>query len=349
MTRSDVRSEVGPADVRQAAVRLAGKVSRTPILTSPELDHALGTKVACKAENLQRTGAFKLRGALNHMLTLPAATLARGVIGASSGNHGHALAVAARMLGTRAVVVVPGDAPLVKADAIAANGAQVCRYDRRTADRDAIVARIAVSQGLSVVPSADSPQVMAGAGTVALETLQELPSAEVLLVPVGGGGLAAGCATIAKHLHPAIEVIGVEPASGDDTARSVRAGRRVVIPPPATIADGLAHTSPSAGCFAINQRLLDDVVTVADDAIAAAMALCLRYLHVVVEPSGACALAALVAGRLPARRGKIAVVLSGGNVDWHTFRNEIDDDHTRRLRGLPGMPPGLAATSGASA
>lgn len=347
MIRNGEHARVSPADIYQAAARLADKITRTPMLSSPELDQALGVHVACKAENLQRTGAFKLRGALNHMLTLPAPSLALGVIGASSGNHGHALAVAARTLGTRAVVVVPDDAPAVKVDAITASGAQVHRYDRRAADRDAIVARIADSQGLSVVPSADSSQVMAGAGTVALEIMQELPRPGALLVAVGGGGLAAGCATIAKHTHPGIKVIGVEPASGDDTARSLRAGQRVVIPPPATIADGLTHTTPSPRTFAINQRLLDDIVTVDDHAIAEAMALCLRHLRVVVEPSGACGLAALVARKLPETCGRIAVVLSGGNVDWYTFRVLIDNIHARRLSGLPGLPSHRKALSGA--
>jgi threo-3-hydroxy-L-aspartate ammonia-lyase len=345
VTRHGDHARLSPGDIYQAAARLAGKITRTPVLSSPELDHALGAQVACKAENLQRTGAFKLRGALSHMLTLPGPALARGVIGASSGNHGHALAVAARMLGTRAVVVVPDDAPSVKVDAIAANGAQIHRYDRRSADRDAIVATIAESQRLCVVPSADSLQVMAGAGTVALEIMQELREPGVLLVPVGGGGLAAGCATIAKHIHPTVRLIGVEPASGDDTAQSLRAGRRVAIPPPTTIADGLTHTMPSPGPFAINQRLLDDVVTVDDDAIAEAMALCLRHLRVVVEPSGACGLAALIAGRLYGGCDKIAVVLSGGNVDWHTFRVLIDNSHARRLRELPGMPSHRGAVS----
>lgn len=347
MIRNDDPGTLSAAHIRQAAARLAGMITRTPMLSSPELDHALGAQVVCKAENLQRTGAFKLRGALNHMLTLPAPRLARGVIGASSGNHGHALAVAARMLGTRAVVVVPHNAPTVKIDAMAASGAEVHRYDRRAADRDAIVAGIADSQGLSVVPSADSSQVMAGAGTLALEIMQELPRPGGLLVAVGGGGLAAGCATIAKDIHPAIKVIGVEPASGDDTARSLRAGQRIVIPPPATIADGLTHSTPSPRPFVINQRLLDDVITVDDSEIAEAMALCLRHLRVVVEPSGACALAALVAGKVPAGCGSIAVVLSGGNVDWHTFRALIDHAHTRRLSGLPGMPSRRRAVTSA--
>lgn len=192
-----------------------------------------------------------------------------------------------------------------------------------------------------MVPSADSPLVMAGAGTVALEIMQEPHRPDALLVPVGGGGLAAGCATIAKHISPAIKVIGVELATGDDTARSLRQGRRVVISALATIADGLAHTTPSPRPFAINQRLLDDVVTVHDSAIAEAMAL---YLRVVVEPSGACALAVLVAGKRPGGCGRIAVVLSGGNVDWRTFRSLIDRSYERRPGGLPGMPS-LASTT----
>jgi threonine dehydratase len=196
---------------------------------------------------------------------------------------------------------------------------------------------LAECRGLSVVPSADSADVMAGAGTVALEVIEDLDQPDVLLVPVGGGGLAAGCVTIVKHLHPETKVIGVEPASGNDTARSLRAGRRVTIPPPVTIADGLTHTAPAPGPFAINLRLLDDIVTVDEEAIAEAMALCLQHLRVLVEPSGACGLAALVAGTLPQLYRKIAVVLSGGNVDWPTFHVLIDSTHTKWARG-PSSP-----------
>jgi threonine dehydratase len=310
--------------VRQAGAALAGVAVRTPLLSASGLDAAVGAGVVCKAENLQRTNSFKFRGAYHHLVTLPGPVRDRGVVAASSGNHAQALALAARLLNTRATVVVPADIPATKADAIARLGATVVTYRRGVDDRDAIVADLAHSRGLAVVPSADSPAVMSGAGTVGLEFLTDVPDLSVLLVPVGGGGLAAGCATIAKAMSPRTRVIGVEPVAGNDTHLSLQAGRRVTVPAPETIADGLRHTTPAAGPFAINQRLLDDVLTVTDDQIAEAMALALTHLKVVVEPSGATGLAALIGGAVPSGWGRIGVVISGGNVDWAVLRSLTD-------------------------
>jgi threonine dehydratase len=321
-------------DVRAAATRLAAAAARTPLLTCPALDASLGTRVVCKAENMQNTGSFKFRGAYHHLATLAPAERARGVVGASSGNHAHALAAAAVMFGIRATAVVPADAPAVKLEAIARHGADLVTYDRVRDDRDAVVTQLAEARGLTVVPSANSVAVMAGAGTVAAEILDEAPDVDTLLVPVGGGGLAAGCATLAKAAASGIRVIGVEPVTGDDTRRSLRRGLRVSIDPPATAADGLAHTTPAPLPFSVNARLLDEVVTVSDDAIAEAMTLCFTHLKIVVEPSGATALAALTAGQVRPGSGRMAVVISGGNVDWTRFRALIS---RRTIRGLPGL------------
>ncbi|MDI2129937.1 pyridoxal-phosphate dependent enzyme [Yinghuangia seranimata] len=312
--------------VEAAARLLDGVAVRTPMLSSPLLDAELGVRVAAKAENLQRTGAFKFRGAYHHVATLPPDARMGGVIGASSGNHAQALALAARLLGTRATVVIPHDVPLAKLDAIRRTGATVATYRRGVDDRDALVAELAAMHGLAVVPSADSVPVMAGAGTVAAEILRDAPDVDTLLVPLGGGGLAAGCATYVKAVKPGTRVIGVEPAGADDTRRSLLRGRRVSIPAPRTIADGLTHTTPSAGPFKVNRRLLDDVLVVDDHAIAEAVRLCFRHLHVVVEPSGATAMAALLGGALGGDPGRTAVVLSGGNVDWGTFRTMMEAD-----------------------
>jgi threonine dehydratase len=309
--------------IRQAADLLHPAALRTPLLTSPGLDAAVGQPVLCKAECLQRGGSFKFRGAYHRLRRLPPAARAGGVIAASSGNHAAALALAAQILATHATVVLPADAPASKAAAARRRGATIVVYDRHRDDRDTIVADLAAAHGLTVVPSADHPDVIAGNATVALEILADTNHIDTLLVPIGGGGLAAGCATVVKALTPATRVIGVEPAAGDDTARSLRAGTRQTIPTPTTIADGLRHTTPAQLPFSIMQRLLDDVLTVSDTDITAAVTLAFTHLKTVIEPTGAAALAA--ASQIHPRRGKIAVVLSGGNADWTTLHPMLAD------------------------
>lgn len=329
--------EIGIDDVRTAQARLAGIITATPMLSSPALDERCGVPLVCKAENLQRTGSFKLRGALNHVLSLDERARGRGIVAASSGNHAQAVAFAARYVGTRAVVVVPEDAPAVKVSAVLALGAEVVTYRRGEDDRDALVAEIASTRGLAVVPSADSPAVIAGAGTVAAEMVTADPRIMTVVVPVGGGGLAAGCAVAAKALDPGIRVVGVEPETACDTMLSLSAGHREVIPQPRTIADGLTHTTPAALPFAVNCALLDQLVTVTDEQITAAMAACFRELKVVIEPSGACALAAAMFERIAPGRGLMGVVLSGGNTDWKTFlalTGRIEDGEGDGLSGL---------------
>lgn len=230
-----------------------------------------------------------------------------------------------------ATVVIPADAPAPKVEGIRALGGRVVTYHRDSENRDALVAEIAARDGLAVVPSANSRHIMAGAGTAALELLTDHPEIETLVVPVGGGGLAAGTATIAKHLYPGIKVIGVEPEEGADTLLSMRCGQRIALPEvPATIADGLGHTSPSPMTWAVNSRLLDAVVTVTDLDITTAMAFAFRHLKVVAEPSGACVLAAVLAGHVPHESGMIGVVISGGGVDLPTFHRLISQATHRK-------------------
>ncbi|WP_262062086.1 threonine/serine dehydratase [Streptomyces sp. STR69] len=310
-------------DVYQAAERIGGRVVRTPVLTLPELDTELGAQIFLKAELHQITGAFKIRGALNKLLTLPPDTLRKGVVAASSGNHGRAVATLARGLAVPAVLVLPADAPAAKIEAVRREGARVVLYDPVRDDRDALTACIAAEEGLQILPSSDDPVVAAGHGTLALELFATTGPLDRLVVPVGGGGLAAGCATVAKTLYPDIEVIGVEPRDGDDTARSLRAGHRVSVPTPDTLADGLRHQSPGRFTFEVNRCLLDTVVTVDDDEIAAGMGELWRHGRLVVEPSGACALAAVLARRPDPAGRRVGVVLSGGNVDEERFHRII--------------------------
>jgi threo-3-hydroxy-L-aspartate ammonia-lyase len=307
------------ADIYRAQRRLRGVAAATPVLSSPVLDDTAARTVACKAEALQRTGSFKFRGAYNAVASLSDASRRRGVVGASSGNHAQALALAGRLLAVPVTVVVPRDAPAAKVNGARLLGARVVTYDRHRDDRDEITASLAAEYGYSIVPSANHPAVLAGAGTVALELLRQAPGLTTILVPVGGGGLAAGTAVAAKDINRDITVIGVEPESGADMAASLRAGHLVTLPAvPDTIADGLRHTSPAGLPWEVNKMLLDDVVTVTDGHIVQAMRWAFDHLKIVTEPSGAAALAALTGPGLPS--GPVGVVISGGSVDFGTFR-----------------------------
>jgi threonine dehydratase len=310
---------IGIDDVRSAAATLDGVAHRTPVLSSRTLDAATGATVFCKAECYQRGGAFKFRGAYSMISRVPSRERARGVAAYSSGNHAQAVAIAAAMLDASAVILMPEDAPAAKLDATRGYGAEVVTYDRYSQDRDQLGRELAESRGLTLVPPYEHPLVMSGQGTAALELLEQAPSLDALLVPVGGGGLLAGCATAAKALAPGIEMIGVEPEQGDDTRRSLAAGERVRIPVPRTIADGQQVETPGELTFEVNRRLADSVELVSDGEIVDAMLFAFERMKVVLEPSGACALAALLAGRvhLPGRR--VGVVLSGGNVGAARF------------------------------
>jgi threonine dehydratase len=299
------------ADVEQAAERIAGVAHATPLLQS----RTLGENVFLKAECFQRAGAFKFRGAYNKLATLPEG---QDVIAYSSGNHAQAVALAARLRGVRATIVMPEDAPTAKLDATRGYGADVITYDRWTEDRETIGARLAEERGLALVKPYDDPQIMAGQGTVALEVLEDLPELDVLVVPVSGGGLVAGCATVVKALRPGAKIVGVEPAAGDDHARSKLAGERVRVDIPRTIADGLGAPEPGELTWQVNRELVDEFVSVDDAEMIEAMAFLFDRLKVVVEPSGAVGVAALLDGRVPPD-GNVAIVLSGGNVGAQRF------------------------------
>jgi threonine dehydratase len=307
-------------DVQAAAKRIEGAAHRTPVLTSRTLNERVGAEVFLKAENFQRIGAFKFRGAFNAISLLSAEQLARGVAAYSSGNHAQAVALAASLAGTSSVILMPEDAPPTKVAATRGYGAEVVTYDRYTGDRTALAQELAQDRGLTLIPPYDHYDVMAGQGTVALELIEEVGPLDALLVPIGGGGLMAGCATAATASSPGIRMIGVEPAAGDDTARSLAAGERVDVGVPRTIADGQAIPIPGELTFAINQRLLDSVELVSDDEIRAAMGFAFERLKIVLEPSGASALAALLADRIQGRPERIGVVLSGGNVGLERFQ-----------------------------
>ena len=307
---------IGFDDVRAAAERLRGVAHRTPVLTSRTLDERCGGHVFLKAENLQRIGAFKFRGAWN---AISALAPERGVCTASSGNHAQAVALAAKLQGTPATILMPKDAPPSKRAATEGYGAEVLEFDRDADDREALVRTLARERDLTLVHPYDEPFVMAGQGTVGLELAEEIADLDLVLVPVGGGGLASGVATAVRALQPRARIVGVEPEASDDTVRSLRAGRREAVTVGRTIADGQQLKIPGELTFPVLAALVDEVVTVADDEIVATMRFVFERMKVVVEPSGASALAALMAGRVTLDGGRAGVVLSGGNVDAARF------------------------------
>lgn len=311
------------ADVRAAAERLRGIAHRTPVITSVSLDERTGAEAYLKAENLQRMGAFKFRGAFNRLAQLDAPARSRGVVAFSSGNHAQGVALAARELGIAATIVMPADAPAAKLAATRGYGAQVVLYDRMTEDRNAIAAGIAGERGATLVPPYDDPAVIAGQGTAALELIEETGPLDVLLVCLGGGGLLSGCALAATALAPGIAIWGVEPEAGDDWVQSLARNERVTIPVPDTIADGMQTTAPGVLTFPIVRALCAGVVTVSDDEIREAMRFAFERLKLVVEPSGAAALAALLFGKVDVRDRRVGITISGGNVDAATFARLI--------------------------
>lgn len=312
---SAARTVIELDDVQRAADRLRGVAHRTPVLHSVAIDELAGAEVFIKAECFQRTGSFKFRGAYNALAALPEDQRRRGVVTGSSGNHAAAVALAARLFGVAATVVMPEDAPANKRAATEAYGATVVGYDRYREDRDRRCAELAERHGLVVVPAFDDATVMAGQGTLALELFEEVPDLDVLVVCVGGGGLMAGCATVAKARDRAVEVVGVEPAAGDDHRRSLAAGERVRLDGvPRSIADGQLVVAPGELTFAVNRQRVDRFETVTDEEIVVAMGLLFERVKVVAEPSGASALAAVLSGAVGRRGARIGVTLSGGNI-----------------------------------
>jgi threonine dehydratase len=308
-------------DVQAAAGRLAGVAHRTPVLTGRQLDEATGAaRVLLKAENLQRAGAFKFRGAYNAVASLPREERARGVATVSSGNHAGALALAARLHEVPAVILMPDDAPEGKLAATAGYGAEIVRFDRYASDREELLAALVAERGLVPIHPYDDERVMAGQGTTALELLDDAGGPlDLVLVCLGGGGLLAGCATAIKALSPSTRVVGVEPEAGDDFVRSLAAGERVRIDVPRTIADGQQLPMPGELTFPVIQSLVDEVVTVSDAEIVDAMRLLFERTKTVTEPSGASAFAALLAGKVDAAGLRVGVTLSGGNITAARF------------------------------
>lgn len=311
---------IGIDDVRAAATRIAAEAFVTPVITSGVIDEMVGSQVYFKAENLQRTGAFKFRGAYNSISALTSAERDAGVVTYSSGNHAQAIAMAAALVGCGATIVMPHDAPAGKVAATEAAGAELVRYDRYTEDRREIAESVAERQGSVVVPPFDWPLVIAGQGTVALELFDQTPNLDALVVCLGGGGLLGGSCVVADAVSPETKVFGVEPESGDDHRRSRAAGERVEVPVPMTIADGQQTTKPGALTWPITNAVVTDFLTVTDEEIIDAMRLLFREAKLVAEPSGASAFAAVLAGQL---RGhgfdRIGVTISGGNVDLDRF------------------------------
>lgn len=300
--------------VERARERQAPYVRRTPVEHSADLSGLAGREVYLKLENLQRTGAFKLRGALARLLAMAPAERAHGVVTASAGNHGQGVALAARLLGVPACIVLPVGAPLAKVTAIQRHGAEVVLEGASYDDAHQHALALAADRGLAYVHAFDDLDVMAGQGAVALELLEDAPELDALVVPVGGGGLIAGMAVAARRLRPSLRIFGVQASGSPALAESFRCGRPVTAPA-STIADGIAVKSPGTRTFPIVQRLVDDVVTVSDEAIARAIVLLLERHKLLAEGAGAAALAAALEGVLPAGPQRLGVVVSGGNVD----------------------------------
>jgi threo-3-hydroxy-L-aspartate ammonia-lyase len=307
-------------DVRSAAAQLRGAAHRTPVHTSRTLDGLAGRQVFLKCENLQRGGAFKFRGAYNAVSRLGEGARRRGVVAFSSGNHAQGVALAAQILGVPAIICMPDDAPPVKLAATRGYGAEVRIFERSTVDRDTFARAIAEERGMTVIPPYDHPHIIAGQGTAALELLEQAPDLDALVMPIGGGGLIGGCSVAAKGLRPAVRVFGVETEGADDVRQSVARGERVTIAPPATIADGIRTTSPGALTFPIIQRHVEQVLVVSDAAALDALRLLLLRVKLVVEPTGAVPLAAVLGGMLPADCRRVGVILSGGNIDPSVLR-----------------------------
>ena len=301
--------------IQQAQARIAGRVHRTPVMNSRSFNRVAEREVFFKCENLQRAGAFKIRGATNKILSLTDDEKKHGVIAVSSGNHAQAVALAAREAGIRSVVAIPADAPKAKVEATRNYGADIRFFDRHKDDRDAFGREIAEREGLVMVPAYDDYLIMAGQGTCGLEFLEEVPDLDCILTPCSGGGLFAGVSTAAKSVKPSIHCFAVEPETANDTQQSITKGERVAIPPPPTIADGLRVQTPGELTFPITRANAEDVLTVTDQEITDTMRFMLLRMKLLVEPSGAAAAAAVFFKKLPEAMKRVGVVLSGGNID----------------------------------
>lgn len=311
-------------DVEAAAERLRGVAVHTPVLTSPGIDQAVRAEVFFKAENLQRAGAFKFRGAFNALSRLDAAARQRGVVAFTSGNHGLAVSQAAKRLGTHATIVMPHDAPRLKVEGARSAGATLVFYDRRLDDRAAIAQRFVERDGMALIPPFDHDDVIAGQGTAALELLREVPRLDTLLVCVGGGGFFAGSTVAARALQPAIRMVGAEPEAGNDAEQSMRAGRIVTLAAvPDTLCDGQQTLALGTRPFAVLMQHRCEVLSASDASVLRAMACAFEQLKLVLEPSGACALAVLMQHAASFAGQRVGVMLSGGNIDRTRFAQLI--------------------------
>jgi threonine dehydratase len=316
-------SEFSIHQVIEARDRIRAVVHQTPVATSRTLDAHVGASIFLKCENLQRGGSFKVRGASSRMTLLTEAERAQGVVAFSSGNHAQGVALAARELGVRAVIAMPTDAPHSKVAGTRSYGAEIVFYDRQREDREAVARRLCEERGATLIPPYDDYRIMAGQGTAALELLEETGDLDVLLAPVGGGGLLSGCATAARAKSPHMKIFGVEAELANDTFLSFRSGKRVAIAPPATIADGMRNVTPGELTFAVVRKTVDDIVLVTDDEICAAMRFLLWRMKLLVEPTGAVGVAALLAGKISAPGARIGVIVSGGNVDFDILAHAL--------------------------
>jgi len=302
---------------------LRGIANRTPVLTSRTFNARTGHQVFFKCENFQRGGAFKFRGAYNRLAQLSADEKRRGVVAFSSGNHAQGTALAAQLLNIPATIVMPDDAPRVKLDATRGYGAEVIVYDRLTGNREAIARQLVQERGATLVPPFNDPHIIAGQGTAALELLEEIPDLDAIIAPVGGGGLIAGCAIAARALRPQIQIFGVEAIGADDAKQSLQRGAIVHIEPPTTIADGIRTQAIGTLTFPILRALLNDVVIVSDDEILDAVRFALTRMKIVVEPTGAVPIAAVMQNRIPANLARIGIIVSGGNISGELIRSVV--------------------------
>jgi threonine dehydratase len=307
---------VTPDDIERAAERIKALVQETPVLHSRLVDLAAGVKTFFKCENLQRGGSFKLRGALNFLLSLGEAERKRGIVTFSSGNHAQAVAIAADYLGVPATIVMPTDAPKAKMESTKAYGPNIVLFERLRESREEIARKISEETGATVLPSYDHPWIMAGQGTAALELLRQEPSLEAIVTPIGGGGLLSGTLIAVKATRPEMRVFGAEPELANDWYQSLQKGERVEIEPPATIADGLRTTVPGQLTFPIVCSLAEGILPVSEREIKEAVRFLLSRMKILTEPSGAVGAAAVLSRKLPAGIRSVGVILSGGNVDF---------------------------------
>ncbi|MFC5473945.1 threo-3-hydroxy-L-aspartate ammonia-lyase [Paraherbaspirillum soli] len=310
-------------DIIRAHERIAGVAHRTPVLTSTTANDRTGAQIFFKCENFQRAGAFKFRGAYNAISQFTPEQRAHGVVTFSSGNHAQGIALSARLLGVKAVIVMPTDAPAIKVAATRGYGAEVILYDRYTEDREAIGRSLSEERGLTLIPPYDHPHVMAGQGTTVKELIEEVGALDLLLVPLGGGGLLSGCATAAKAMSPGCTVIGVEPEAGNDGQRSLRSGEIVHIDTPNTIADGAQTQHLGNYTFPVLQQRVDDILTVGDGELVEAMKFFASRMKMIVEPTGCLGAAVAFGKQLDLRGKRVGVVLTGGNIDLMRFAELI--------------------------